>query len=71
MLGLLFKMDAIRIEGKDKALVLLLQETTDDDGKPHSIDKLYDLLPRKERRAIAKTDFIVFVECLRKAGKEP
>lgn len=44
MLGLLFKMDAIRIEGKDKALELLLQETTDDDGKPHSIDKLFTIL---------------------------
>ncbi len=69
VLGVLFKMEKVRIETKDKALMLVLQEKTGDDGRPRSIDDLYDLLPRKERRSIAKSDFIAFVERLRQAGK--
>ncbi|MGW5216383.1 hypothetical protein ACWEQA_00805 [Nocardia sp. NPDC004085] len=69
ILGVLFKMEKVRIESKDKALVLVLQEKTGDDGRPRSIDELYSLLPRKEQRTIAKSDFIAFVERLRETGK--
>lgn len=69
VLAVLFKMDAVRIEKKDKALVLILQERGGQDGLPRRIDELYQLLPRKERRAIAESDFIAFVERLREVGK--
>ncbi len=69
VLAILFKMDAVRIEKKDKALVLILQERGGQDGLPRRVDELYQLLPRKERRAIAESDFIAFVERLREVGK--
>lgn len=69
VLAVLFKMERVRIESKDKVLVLILQERTRDDGLPRSVDELYGLLPKSERRVIAKSDFIALVERLRKAGK--
>lgn len=69
ILGVLFKMEKVRIEAKDKALVLILQQKTSDDGRPRSIDELYSLLPKKEQRVIAKSDFVAFVERLRQSGK--
>ncbi|OXR47112.1 hypothetical protein B7C42_00234 [Nocardia cerradoensis] len=69
VLSMLFKIEAVRLEAKDKVLVLLLQEKTGDDGRPRSVDELYNLLPKKERRVIAKSDFVAFIERLRQAGK--
>lgn len=69
VLAVLFKMEKVRIESKDKVLVLILQERTGDDGLPRSIDELYGLLPKSERRVIAKSDFVALVERLRKVGK--
>ncbi|WP_157117771.1 hypothetical protein [Nocardia vaccinii] len=69
VLGVLFKMEKVRIETKDKALALVLQQQTGDDGRPRTVDELFNLLPQREKRLIAKSDFVAFVERLRQSGK--
>lgn len=69
VLAVLFKVDAIRIEGKDKELLLILEERTGKDGRLRTVEELYGLLPVNEQNHIAPSDFAVFVEKLRQAGR--